>query len=187
MKGLIDEIKHCYVRDLFRWFIVGAIFFFFGMNASYVFGLFRSVNPLPFLSGEVSRDAYLENKLPEYPAIQFLNVFPNDDMKVLALFVGKRRYYFDKPVEMARQRFAVMVVEASAVENLTAQLSTYGFTHCLIGIQHFNSWALHHFTDKQRNLLYLWMKNECIPLFSRNGYIVFRMKTNAPVDPITIN
>ena len=74
--------------------------------------LFLIGESVPYVVGETSREEYLSNKLPDYPAIQFANQIQNDKMKILALFVGKRLYYFDKPVEFGTQTFAKMVTEA---------------------------------------------------------------------------
>jgi hypothetical protein len=182
-----DGIKCKHTQMFSHCLIVGSIFCFLSMNATYGFALFRSVNPLPYLSGEMSRERYLLSKLPEYAAIQFLNKRQDEDVKVLALFVGKRRYYFDQPVEMGTLLFADMLAASSNAENLASRLNAHGFTHMVIGIQHFENWANLNLTNEQKQLLSHWGKKNCIPLFSQNGYIVYRLKTSASTDPSTIN
>ncbi len=45
----------------------------FALNAVYLKGLFGYVNPIPFIIGEVSRDEYIEEYIPEYPALTYIN------------------------------------------------------------------------------------------------------------------
>ena len=94
-----------------RWVLVGCVFFFLSMNATYVAAVFQSVNPVPYMTGKTSREEYLMDKLPEYPAIQFANQIDYDHMNILALFLGNRLYYFNKPVEFGTQTFARMVID----------------------------------------------------------------------------
>lgn len=177
----VDEFDKKTMQKWCRWSIIGTIFFFLSLNATYIITLFFSVNPLPYISGESSRAEYLIKKLPDYPAIQFANQIKSDNTKLLALFLGKRLYYFDRPVEFGRQTFAGMVEETTNNYSLSARLLKYGFSHCIIGIQNFETWANRVFTDKQKNYISKMLRDDCTPLFSKNGYAVFRLNPNVAI------
>ncbi|MBC2709749.1 MAG: hypothetical protein HGJ94_01650 [Desulfosarcina sp.] len=171
----VDGIGRKGMQVLSRWVIVGIVFFFLLMNAKYVAAIFQSVNPMPYVFGETSREEYLRNKLPDYPAIQFANQIKYDNMNILALFLGKRLYYFDRPVEFGTQTFARTVADTTAEMTLASHLQKSGFTHCIIGINHFETWANRYFTVEQKNSISKWLRDDCILLFSKNGYAVFKL------------
>jgi hypothetical protein len=166
------------VQKWCRLAIMVTIFFFLSFNATYIFALFVSVDPLPYIVGESSREEYLANKLPDYPAIQFANQIKSDNMKILALFLGNRLYFFDRPVEFRTQAFADMVEETTDTRDLNTRLQDDGFSHCIIGIQNFESWVNRVFTDNQKKNIVQWLRNDCIQLFSQNGYVVYRFNPN---------
>jgi hypothetical protein len=169
------------IQKLSHFLIISALVFSLFMNARYVNRLFQSVNPLPYVFGKISREEYLKGKLPDFEAIKFVNQIQSDHMKVMALFVGNRLYYFDKPVEFVAQRFASMVEGSSDETRLAAKLCQNGFTHCMIGIQHFASWANHVFSIGQQKIVSQWFKHHCRLLYTRNGYAVYIMTQNTAI------
>ena len=68
----------------------------FAFNASYVVDQFRYVKPFQYLSGQLSRDEYISQYCPEYPAMQYVNENLPPDSRLLFLFMGKRGYYCDR-------------------------------------------------------------------------------------------
>lgn len=159
--------------DLFRWIVAGIVMFMLSLNAAYVGAVFGSVDPMPFIMGKTSRDAYLTNKLPEYPAIQYVNRINHTDVKVMALFLGKRLYYFDKPVDFDTQLFAGIVSGTTDGKSLSSQLQSNGFTYSIIGINHFEAWINRVFTNEQIKYINQWLREDCQLLFYENGYAVF--------------
>ena len=150
------------------------------MNTGYAIALFQSVNPLSFITGETSREHYLSDHLPDYQAIQFANQIQADDMKILALFLGNRLYYFDKPVHFGNQDFAHLVAASTDGDSLSSLLKKDGFTHCMIGIQHFETWVGRTFDDAQKAVVTQWLKDDCRLLFSQNGYVVLELIEPSP-------
>lgn len=171
----VDGFEKKRIKVFCNWVIVGVVFCFLSMNAQYVFALFKSVNPVPYVFGGTSREEYLTDKLPDYPAIKFANQIQSDHTKILALFLGNRLYYFDKPVEFGTQTFAKMVVDTTAEMTLSSHLQKNSFTHCIIGVNHFEPWANQSFADGQKKNISRWLKDDCRLLFSKNGYAVFEL------------
>jgi len=165
-----------------RWTIVGFVASMLALNVAYAGRLFHSVDPLPFLVGKISREAYLEAKLPEYAAIQYLNQIPDPDIKIMALFLGRHLYYFDKKVDFDYQAFA-KIVSSSAQNSISRQLESNGFSHCIIGMDRFTMWANKTFTKDQISTVKQWLKEECQLLFSKNGYVVLDLTPKAYASP----
>ena len=159
-----------------QWTAVATLVILLSMNASYIAALFQSVKPVPFLLGQVSREQYLTEHLPDYPAIQYVNRIDQEGLSFLALFLGKRLYYFDKHVEFDTQTFEKMVVEAENAKEISSRMQNKGYSYCIIGIGHFEAWVNRIFDEPQKNRLSQWLRNDCRLLFSQNGYAVFELQ-----------
>ena len=64
-------------------------------NGQYIASQFAAVNPLPYLRGDVDRDAYITAFRPEYPIIQWLNARTTPHDRLICLFLGNRGYYMN--------------------------------------------------------------------------------------------
>jgi len=64
-------------------------------NAQYVVGQFAAINPLPYLRGDIGRDAYITSFRPEYSAIKWLNAITTPHDRLICLFLGNRGYYMN--------------------------------------------------------------------------------------------
>ena len=145
------------------------------LNVQYIFNLFRSVNPIPFITGQILREEYIIKSLPDYPAIKYINQIDLEQIKVKALFLGNRLYYFDKIVDFNMLTFKTMVDDSKSAKNLEANMQKYGFSHCVIGLQHFRFWVGQNFTDEKIALISNWLKDQCQLLFIENGYAVYQL------------
>ena len=177
---MMDGITNYNIARLCRATVFAAIFVSIAMNAGYAVALFQSVNPLAFITGETTREQYLSDHLPDYQAIHFANQIQVEDMKIMALFLGNRRYYFDKPVHFENQDFARAVAASANGDTLSSQLKGAGFTHCIIGVQHFEAWVNRAFDDAQKAIVTQWLKEGCRWLYSQNGYIVLELIETSP-------
>ena len=145
------------------------------INANYLYELFRSVDPLPYLLGKTTREAYLSHKLADYEAIEFVNHIEPEPVKIFALFMGRRLYYFDKNVEFGNTTFIKMVKDAAVNQGFSAAAARSGFTHCIIGLQSFEGWLHQTFNDEQKSVVYDWLRYHCRLLFHKHGYAVFEL------------
>ncbi len=172
----IGEIGRKRIRVGCQWVVAAVIILFLSINVNYIAALFRSVNPVPYIVGETTRDEYLRNKLSDYPAIAFANKIQFSNMKILALFLGNRLYYFDKNVEFGNQSFIKMVTDTQADNSLSVQLNKKDYTHCIIGINFLEQWADRIFLNEQKMIISHWLKEDCELLFLKNGYAVYKLK-----------
>jgi hypothetical protein len=117
----------------------------------------------------------LSSRLPEYPAIQYLNRLQDERIKILGLFLGKRLYYFDKPVIFGTNIFEERVKQVAETVTLASQLQKMGYTHCMIGVDRFKIWANTVFSSEQRQTIRQWLQENCTLLKNENGYAIFRL------------
>ena len=146
-------------------------------NVFYVKTLFKTVDPFSYLSGHTSRVDYIEKFRPEYPVVQTANQLSMDNVKILALFVGNRRYYFDKDVEFALEKFKHTVAIPAPAGQLASELSGAGFTHVIVGVGRFKTWAKSVFQNDQLVNINHFFNAECKLVYTKNGYALFEILT----------
>ena len=148
----------------------------FSMNGAYIWGQFKYVDPMSYLSGRVTREAYIERYRPEYSAIQYANHNLRGNSKILCLYLGNRRYYSDKEMFFNDAFFRRAVMEAEPPENILVDLKRQGITHLLIRYDLFNQWSNRQLNDRNKKVLGTFFKNHTHRLFSEAGYGLYQLQ-----------
>ncbi|MFH2045370.1 MAG: glycosyltransferase family 39 protein [Pseudomonadota bacterium] len=141
-------------------------------NIVYIIKQFEYVKPFGYLSGNLSRDEYIERYRPEYAAFQYANNNLSNNAKVLCLFLGNRRYYSDRDVIFDGNLFIASVKN----KEILSDLKKKGITHLLIWYNPFDKWANNNFNDKDKLLLEKFFKENTVLVFSKKGYGLFELK-----------
>jgi len=147
-----------------------------GLNAVYIKKQFDIVIPFSYFSGRMNRDAYIAKYRPEYKVIQFANENLSPNTKILALFLGNRRYYSDREMIFGNSVFRKIIKSSDVAAEVSTELKKMGFTHLLIRYDIFNRWSAVQFNDKEHKILSVFLKKNLTPVFSQSGYGLFRKK-----------
>lgn len=151
------------------------VIFMFAINGSYLIKLFRDVDPLPLLSGKISKEVYLEKRLPEFAAIQFANKIHRKEDKILGMFAGRRGYYFNSEVIFMMNEFKEITEQKLSGKSLKTLLNKNKFTHVFVGIKPFERWVNNNFNEtmklKVNKLFHEGMKL----IYKKNGYALFEV------------
>ncbi len=110
------------------------------LNAAYAYEHFKYVDPLPYLSGKVSRDEYINRFNPEYPLMVWANAHLNPEAQVLLMFVGNRSYYLDRDAHLAPDFVMPNIDGDYTAEDILIKMNRYGTTHIIIGYPGFLAW-----------------------------------------------
>jgi hypothetical protein len=148
---------------------------FFSLNGGYIFQLFSKVNPVPYISGQVTREAYITQHRPEYPAIAFVNRTLPQDARILSIFLGNRRYYFDREVLSDLPLVQTALADAANPEDLLRSLKNRGVTHLVVGSALFNNWVAGNLSPSQKVLLQGFFNEKTRALFMENGHAVLEL------------
>jgi len=146
-------------------------------NGKYIFEQFRYVDPLGYLTAEVSRDEYISRYRPEYPAIQFINGNLPAQAKVLFLFLGGRGYFCDREYILGDEGFSQLIQRAKTEQDIYSGLHRTGVTHMLIYHPLFERWAIDNFPDEKRQPLEKFFKDHVQVLFLRDGFSVSSLRS----------
>jgi len=151
-----------------------------GMNASYLYGQFKTVDPLPYISGKVGRDDFISRHRPEYPSIQYINIHLPENSKILGVFLGNRGYYFEKTIIFDFSFIKKSVKEPSRRDSLGEAFYQQQITHIILRHDLFNSWVKNTFDQNETLNLETFFRNHTRLLFSQTGYGVYALNNTMP-------
>lgn len=146
------------------------------LNFGYIAKQFSYVNPFSYLGGRLSRAAYIEKYRPEHAAFSFANQNIPTTARILGLFMGNRSYYSDREILFGIEAFKQALATEPSAAALARRLSGNGFTHLMVGHRLFNQWIGSTFDPESRVRLKMFVDQHLEPLFSANGYGLYRLK-----------
>jgi hypothetical protein len=143
-------------------------------NLHYAAEQFRIVEPLRYLSGDISRDDYIQKFRPEYAAMRYINRHLPPDARVLGVFLGNRRYYCDRDL-IFDGTLEAGIQSAASAEALGRMIRDKGFTHLVMRYDLFDKFILSRLSTDRLNLFHAFIKNHTKSLFSEGGHILFEL------------
>lgn len=160
-------------------FVYGSIIALFTINFIYIFKQFHYVAPLPYITGKINRDEYIERFRPEYTAIKFANQNIPDNAKILGVFLGNRGYYNDREMVFDYNKYiSDPLKKTGSAAGLLNSFQNRGITHLLIRYDLFNKWISFNFDELERQILNNLFENNAVLLFTRNGHGLFHLNIN---------
>ncbi len=148
-------------------------------NTQYIFKQFETVEPLPFVRGEISRDQYITAFRPEYPVIQYANSVLPPNARVLCIFLGNRGYYmdfqpvFEQPFN-STGLFSKFLTKNYQEIDMLKLVQQKGITHALMRDDLTTSW-FQQLSDSDKSLIAPFFQNASNPLFQQNGHTFFQL------------
>ncbi len=154
--------------------LISILSFGFYLNADYLLGQYRYVDPFSYLDGTLSRDDYINKYRLECPVIRYINENLPMDSKILFIFIGNRGYYCDREYifDMIRNRSTLrwLMKTSDNPEIMIERLKETGVTHLLIHYDIFNRWVEENFNSRDKQFLKEFFRRYAKLLFFKNGY-----------------
>jgi len=144
-----------------------------GLNAAYLVDQFRIVDPVSYLRGEVTREAYILKHRPEYAAISFANRNLPENSRILALFNGNRIYYSERELVCDNESFRRAVNASTSSSDLVQTLRGNRISHLLVRADLFSQWAESQFQPDQKAVLQSFFGDALLRLYEGHGYVLF--------------
>jgi hypothetical protein len=145
------------------------------LNAVYLMQLFRQVDPLSYISGRVDRQAYITRHRPEYTVYRYANDRLEADARILAIFLGNRRYYLDREVAFSEKTLKRSVEGAASWETILQDLRGQGFSHLLIRYDIFQHWSQNIFDPQSLAHMADFFQNGTRGLVAAGGYGLYAL------------
>ena len=150
---------------------------FFMPNLSYAMHLWQKVEPVPLLLGHVDRETYIRTHLGDYAMVQLANRSVPAGGRVLGLYLGGRRYYFDVPVILDNGLPGRLAATADSGAALARRLTEQGFTHVLVRYDLFQH-ALSRLDPERQGVIVSFFRRHTVRLGAENGFGLHRIRTH---------
>ncbi len=152
-----------------------AVTIMFTLNVVYMRDLYKKVDPVSYLSGQISRDDYIQRFHAEYGVIRFANQDTDPDAVILGLFLGNRRYYSDREMNFDYDYFKHAVRKSASPKEAADFLKTGGITHLIIRHDLFKKWYQDNFTQAEKKMVSLLLEQYTEMLYTKSGYTLFKI------------
>ncbi|MFC1840477.1 ArnT family glycosyltransferase, partial [Thermodesulfobacteriota bacterium] len=166
----ISTLKSHIRVQLGKAFIVICLVFFLSLNGTYIYNLYKTVDPVSYISGKVSREKYISGFIPEYPALKYINTNLPVDSKIYFIFLGKRGYYCDREYLFGMGIMSDLIKRAGDPEDILKGFHKRRITHLLVGYNLFDRWVKDNFTEEKQKLARDFFRKHTNLLFSDNGF-----------------
>jgi hypothetical protein len=101
------------------------------------------------------------------------------DAKILALFLGNRRYYSDREMVSGNSLFQKLVLTSDSADMLARKMNQMGFSHLLVRFDIFNRWSSTQINDREKQLMIMDLFKHRVKLLTTNGgHGLFRLNAN---------
>jgi len=158
-------------------------------NVTYIYQQFKSINPASYISGRLSRDAYISKYRPEYKVMKYANTHLSDATKILCVFMGWRGYYLNKQHVFDHHSNPDLLLSWLNEPDITInavlkRLRDNDLSHIMLREDLAVQWVQHLSLSQQRVWATLMQKHLSV-LTSYTGYTLYQilpsMKENATV------
>jgi 4-amino-4-deoxy-L-arabinose transferase-like glycosyltransferase len=147
---------------------------YFIYNFLYVTDLFTKINPLPYVTGKISRDDYLNQYLPYYSLNKLANKEVSDEGKLLGIFTGNRRYYLDVPLTLDSRLPFRLAKKVNDGAELYKELTRIGITHVLARTDLLND-ELSRTNEKQKKIIADFFSENSNLLASKGRFSLYQI------------
>lgn len=162
-------------RLLIRGLLTVSVLAMVGYNGRYIAERFGKVAPLSYLSGQVSRDEYIAQRRPEYPLIQYVNRNLPTDARLLCIFVGQRRYYFDRDINFDEGLLLRAVEKGRQPLGVFKYLHTRRISHLFVRLDLFQNWLVQNLNEDQRRDFVAFWQAHIREIRTLNGFALFQL------------
>ncbi|MFC1798181.1 ArnT family glycosyltransferase [Thermodesulfobacteriota bacterium] len=149
--------------------------FCLALNTLYLVEQFKWIKPMSYLTGELSRDRYIERYRGEYPAYQFVNRNLPGNVKIARFFLGNRIYYCDRETISGTGLFYFALKRFETSHAVSAHMKKRGITHLLIRKDLFHKFIVDNLEAKKQKIVDDLFRRHVHMLFDKNGYSVFQL------------
>jgi hypothetical protein len=177
---LVYGVHNVYLRIARPALLLGAVVLLLSLNAAYLWNYIHVVSPMDYLSGRETKEAYLARRLPDYPALQYINQSLPSKARVYLLFIGNRGYYCERDYfyDTSETGRALLRILNSAGEekNIREGLENLGITHLLVRQNLLLRFLNDNLSPVQRERWVRFGNRYLQFLFGENGYSVYKLQ-----------
>ena len=151
-------------------------------NLLYAHGLFGKIDPVPYATGRVDYATYVQTHRPEYSAIMLANQLVPEGQKVLGLYLGNRRYYFEADAVAVNDVFTSIAERSVSGGGIADRLAELGYSHIVVHEGLFRQW-LGSTDERTASRVNEFVGERLQELLVEGGFGLYAIVPPAPPDP----
>ena len=144
-------------------------------NAVYIMEQFRIVRPIQYLSGNMSRDQYIEKFRPEYAVIRYANNSLPADASILSLFIGNRGYYCEREMTFDINLFKAVVRASASMDDIREKMKAAGFSHLLVRYDMLDAWCYDNLNKTEKQIINDLLNHIELLLLAKKGHGLYKL------------
>ena len=156
--------------------IYSLLLVFFSQNFIYLYKKFQQISPIEYISNKISRDDYIKKYWPEYSALQFANSNLKEDSKLLAFFLGNRRYYSNHDIDFKTEYYKEIIKNSTTAKEVLLKIKKQKYTNLIVNVDFTNKWIDTNFIDKEKTLIQTFFNTYTYQLFEKDGFRIYQLK-----------
>ncbi len=149
------------------------------LNAAWAYGYWQKTNPLPYLLGRETREAYLTRSLDHYEAMTFINRNLPADSRILFLFAGNRGYYCDRDyfyhTYYSGEILKPVLAKSHSPLEIREALKKLKATHILTREKLLTDWLAHTFPADKLLIWQDFVKYYLKPCYRGHGFTLYEI------------
>jgi hypothetical protein len=176
---MVYGVFNVYLRIKRPVFLVVVMFFFAAWHGSYLWRYFQAAEPLGYLAGRESREAYLTRMLPEYAAFRYINRETPPSAKIYLLFIGRRAYYCERDYFHDSGDLPGVLLDAvrnaKTADQIARSLKQMGITHLMMREDLLAAFLNNNLTPDHARVWNEFAMTRLQPVFHERGYSVYQL------------
>lgn len=167
------------LKPFVKTFSLAFIILIAGLNAVYILQLFRIIEPIPYLTGQITRSEYIEKFRPEYGVIDFANKNLSGEVKIFAFFLGNRRYYSNHEISFNYSQLKHLVQNSKTAAEIFQGLKKLQYSNLIINDRQFYAWLNIEFNKEEKRRVNEFLYQYTKLLFSKNEHGLYELSLSA--------
>lgn len=171
-----DRIGGSGLQFLFKMVLSAAVVMMLGYNTNYFIDRYKNISPWDYISGVTTRDEYISERRPEYSLIKYANKNLPSDSVLLGLFLGQRRYYFEREILFNEGLLLKAVIESNRDDDISKYLHKKGITHVMLRVDLFLDWVSRNISPSDINKLQSFLDNNLRKVKEISGFTLYALQ-----------
>jgi hypothetical protein len=172
--------KH--VKSIAKIFIFTSVAILLMFNLTYLKKRMKIINPIPYVLGKETSEAFLKRHLLHYDAVEYINNSLPDDAIIFTMFLGRRGYYLNRDYKnepsFGMNTIGQMVNNAESEEKFLRYVLSMGVTHILMRTDLVNKYLKDNFSKDNINHFLTLEKKYWKKVYENSNYTIWDIRVN---------
>jgi len=124
-------------------------------NCQYLHNRLETIEPLPYILNQETREDFLRRHLPYYEAVTYINAHLPEDAVIFTMFLGRRGYYMERAYRnepsFGYDMIDRLVANSASEERLKEFIQSTGITHILMRTDFVDNYLRDYFPREEKN------------------------------------